>query len=323
MRPSAGGLKSALAHRPLRYREMVSCLVCDKELPEAGAIKSADRQGVAPGSFEVRVCPACGGGTTLPEASGDQLGAYYAAEYGPHERSGASGPLARATMAARLRTRLFRRLDAVASNGGGARTLLDVGAGSGDLGGVLGARGWEVVGVEPSAQACALARERGLDARQGTLETVELPAASFDAAVFHHSLEHVADPRAALTAVHRLLRPGGAVAIAVPNFDSPQRRRLGADWWALDLPRHRFHFTPEALRRALDGAGFELDWLRPTASVLGPAANAQQRLGGRMATSGPGFLAGYGLALAAYPALWAASEARGHGEFLAAIGVRR
>ena len=301
----------------------MDCLVCEHELPEPGAITSADRQGVAPGTFEVRVCPACGGGTTLPAASGDELGAFYAAEYGPHERSGASGPLARATMAARLRTRLFRRLDAVSPNGGGARSLLDVGAGSGDLGGVFDAHGWDVVGVEPSEQACALARERGLDARQGTLETVDLPAASFEAVVFHHSLEHVADPRAALAAAQRLLRPGGAVAIAVPNFDSPQRRRLGADWWALDLPRHRFHFTPEALRRALDGAGFELDWLRPTASVLGPAANAQQRLGGRMAMSGPAFLAGYGLALAAYPAFWAVSEARGQGEFLGAIGVRR
>ena len=301
---------------------MSSCLVCEQELQEAGAIRSPDRQGVAPGSFEVRVCAACGGGTTLPAATSEELGAYYATEYGPHERSGASGPLARATMAARLRTRLFRRLDAVAPNGAGARRLLDVGAGSGDLGGVLDAHGWEVVGVEPSVRACALARERGLDARQGTLETVEFPPASFDAAVFHHSLEHVADPRAALAAVHRLLRPGGAVAVAVPNFDSPQRRRLGADWWALDVPRHRFHFTPEALRRALDQAGFQLEWLRPTASVLGPAANAQQRLGGRMATSGPGFLAGYGLALAAYPAVWTAAEVRGSGEFLCAVGVR-
>jgi SAM-dependent methyltransferase len=301
----------------------VACLVCEHELPEGGAIRSADRQGVAPGSFEVRVCPDCGGGTTLPRVGGDELGAYYAAEYGPHERSGATGPLARATMAARLRTRLFRRLDALAPNGSGPRSLLDVGAGSGDLGGVLAHHGWQVVGVEPSGQACALARERGVDARQGTLDTVELQQASFDAAVFHHSLEHVAEPLPALRVVHGALRPGGTVAIAVPNFDSPQRRRLGADWWALDVPRHRFHFTPDALRRALDATGFELDWLRPTASVLGPAANAQQRRSGRMAMSGPGFLAGYGLALAAYPALWAVSEARGQGEFLCAIGVRR
>jgi SAM-dependent methyltransferase len=300
----------------------VNCLVCEQELSERPEIRSPDRQGVASGEFEVRVCPRCGGGTTLPLAPAGRLGDYYAPEYGPHAREGASGPLARATMAARVRTRLFRGLEAAVPNGDGPRRLLDVGAGSGDLGGVLAGRDWSVVGVEPSGAACELARERGVDARQGTLKTVELEREGFDAVVFHHSLEHVPDPVAALRRARKLLRPGGAVAVAVPNFDSPQRRRLGADWWALDLPRHRFHFTPEALRRALDRAGLRPGWLRPTASVLGPAANAQLRRGGAMEMTGPRFLAGYGLALAAYPALWAVAEARKQGEFLGAIAVR-
>jgi SAM-dependent methyltransferase len=300
----------------------VHCLVCETELPERAEITGPDRQGVAPGEFEVRVCPACGGGTTAPLAPAEELGGFYATKYGPHERGGASGPLARATMAARLRTRLFRGLEAAVPNGAGPRRLLDVGAGSGDLGGVLAGHGWSVTGIEPSEAACELARAQGVDARPGTLDTVELEPGSFDATVFHHSLEHVPDPVAALERARDLLRPGGAVAVAVPNFDSPQRRRLGSDWWALDLPRHRFHFTPDALRRALERAGLQPGWLRPTASVLGPAANAQQRRGGGMEMTGPRFLAGYGLALAAYPAFWAVAEARRRGEFIGAIAVR-
>jgi SAM-dependent methyltransferase len=298
------------------------CLACERPLPESGAIRTTDRQGVAQGEFEVRICSNCGGGTTLPPASAGELSGFYPREYGPHARSGASGPLARATMAARLRTRLFRGLEHAVPNGAGPRALLDVGAGSGDLGGVLASRGWRVVGVEPSPAACELARGRGVDARQGTLETVELGEDGFDAVVFHHSLEHVTDPVAALRRARDLLRPGGAVAIAVPNFGSPQARALGADWWALDVPRHRFHFTGDALATALDRAGLAPSWMRPTASVLGPAANAQQRRTGRMETSGPRFLAGYGLALAAYPVRWAMAEARGQGEFLSAIAVR-
>lgn len=279
---------------------------------------------MAPGSFEVRVCPGCGGGTTLPAAGPEELAGFYPEAYGPHSRAGASGPLARATMAARLRTRLFRRLSRRGSGAGaGAEpgAMLDVGAGSGDLAEVLRARGWSVVALEPSAAACERARARGLDVRPGTLESAELPADSFDAVVFHHSLEHVPDPVADLRRACHLLRPGGAVAIAVPNFDSPQRRRLGADWWALDVPRHRFHFSEEALRRALRQAQLEPEWLRPTASVLGPVANRQQRRRGAMRTSGPAFIAGYGAALAAYPARWAWAEARGEGEFLAALAV--
>jgi SAM-dependent methyltransferase len=301
----------------------MNCLACEHELPDRAEIRGRDRQGVAEGEFEVRVCPECGGGTTLPIVPEEVLADYYADEYGPHSRGGASGAFARATMAARLRTRLFRGLEgAVPANGAGPRRLLDVGAGSGDLGSVLADRGWSVVGVEPSAAACELARRRGLDARAGTLGTVELEPEGFDAVVFHHSLEHVAEPRAALARAAELLRPGGVVAIAVPNFDSPQRRRLGADWWALDLPRHRFHFTPDALGRALESAGLRPGWLRPTASVLGPAANAQQRRGGAMEMRGPRFLAGYGLAVAAYPIVWARDEARRQGEFIGAIAER-
>ena len=300
----------------------MSCLVCATELPGGGAIRSVDRQGVVPGTFEVRVCPSCGGGTTLPPASPEELAAFYPAAYGPHSRAGANGALARATMAARLRTRLFRRLAGRAAGGRGAPpALLDVGAGSGDLGELLRGRGWSVVCLEPSGAACELALERGLDARRGTLDSVELPEASFDAVVFHHSLEHVPDPVADLRRARGLLRPGGAVAIAVPNFDSAQRRRLGADWWALDLPRHRFHFGERSLRAALRAGGLEPEWLRPTASVLAPAANRQQRRSGRMRMSGPAFIAGYGLALAVYPARWSLAEARGAGEFLAALAV--
>ncbi len=307
---------------------MPDCLVCRQPLLEEGALRSSDPQGVAPGEFEVRVCRQCGGGTTLPLVGVEVLPSYYPSEYGPHSRTGASGPLARATMSARLRTRLFRGLnDAVQSgegrgDGAGTPRLLDVGAGSGDLGGALASRGWSVVGVEPSAAACELARERGVDARHGTLETVELEPAGYDAAVFHHSLEHVPDPVASLSRARDALRPGGAVAVAVPNFDSDQRRRLGTDWWALDVPRHRFHFTPDALRRAFGRAELDPGWLRPTASVLGPAANAQQRRTGKMETSGARFLAGYALALAAYPARWAVAEARRRGEFVGAIAVK-
>ncbi|MBM3667236.1 MAG: class I SAM-dependent methyltransferase [Actinobacteria bacterium] len=302
------------------------CLACRYELPGHGAITSEDPQGVAPGDFEVRVCPGCGGGTTLPLVGAEELAKYYPQAYGPHSRQGASGPLARAAMAARLRTRLFRRLRrVVASRGGdgGRPSLLDVGSGSGDLGSVLTGQGWRVVGLEPSAAACELARRRGVETREGTLETAELPEASFDAVVFHHSLEHVPDPVDALRAARSLLRPGGAAAIAVPNFDSRQRRRLGSNWWALDLPRHRFHFSFRALHAALERSGLESTWLRPTASVLGPAASAQQRRSGRMEMSGGRFLAGYGAALVTYPLRWALAEALGDGEFIAAIATPR
>jgi hypothetical protein len=46
------------------------------------------------------------------------------------------------------------------------------------------------------------------------------------------------------------LAPGGLLVIEVPNWACWQRRLLFRNLWsALDLPRHRQHFSPRALGR--------------------------------------------------------------------------
>ena len=64
---------------------------------------------------------------------------------------------------------------------------------------------------------------------EGTLTTADVDG-PFDAIVFQHSLEHVADPLDDLTVARELLAPGGARAVSLPNFGvlarAPLRRRL-------------------------------------------------------------------------------------------------
>jgi SAM-dependent methyltransferase len=54
-----------------------------------------------------------------------------------------------------------------------------------------------------------------------------LPDAGYDAVVASHVIEHVADPVGALREMHRVLRPGGLLAIIVPDrtttFDAPRQ----------------------------------------------------------------------------------------------------
>ena len=289
-----------------------ACNACEAELGGPGLV-TRDRQGVAGGEFEVRVCRDCGSGTTLPAVEESALGGYYGDAYGPHESGALMGRLAGAVMAARLRGRLFEPLRNTS-----AAAALDVGSGRGDLLRVLQRRGWTVTGLEPSPDAARVAEGLGVETAVGTLADAELPERTFDAAIFHHSLEHVARPVEALRAVRGLLEPGGTVFIAVPNFASRSARRRGESWWALDVPRHRTHFTPQGLEGALRRAGFRVQLLKETASVLGPAANLQERLRGSFLGSGPVFLAGYGLALGFYPLVWGVNEVLGGGEFLVA-----
>jgi hypothetical protein len=45
--------------------------------------------------------------------------------------------------------------------------------------------------------------------------------------------------------------------VGVPNLASAQAWLGGPDWYHLDVPRHRVHFTPSGIRSLLSAGGFE------------------------------------------------------------------
>ena len=46
--------------------------------------------------------------------------------------------------------------------------------------------------------------------------------------------------------------------VQLPNAASYQARLFGGNWFALDMPRHRYHFTLSLLTRLLSESGFEV-----------------------------------------------------------------
>src|SRR4051794_27105243 len=100
--------------------------------------------------------------------------------------------------------------------------VLDVGCGRGQLGAAIRELGWDVWGVENSAEACATARERlgGLveaDLHDMNAVGTALSGQTFDALVFSDVLEHVYDPRTVLEQYLKFVKPGGQVFVSVPN----------------------------------------------------------------------------------------------------------
>lgn len=300
------------------------CPACDAELEGAPAFHGTDRLHGTPGTYTVVRCRACGTGRTLPDASPAELAAFYPDEYGPYDEA-MSAPAAALSRAIRAnqRRRAFATapLDAVAGDAPGR--VVDVGCGRGDLAAGFVDRGWRATGIEPSEAACAIARERGVDARPGTLADVPLEPAAYDAAVFQHSLEHTPDPAGDLRRVHDALRPGGAALITVPNFGSWQPRRLGSRWYHLDLPRHRTHFTAAGLRTALERAGLEVERLTTSTSTVGLPATLQYRVAGRcLFPGGMGLRVAAGLCVLALPAARAIDRRAGGGDQLHAVARR-
>ena len=135
--------------------------------------------------------------------------------------------------------------------------LLDVGCATGAFLSAMRQRGWQVTGVELNPEAAQFAQShRRLDVHTGTLEEVGFEANSFDVVTMWDVFEHVLDPRKTLQEVVRILKPGGLLALSLPNPAGLEARLFGHAWAGWDRPRHLHLFTPSVLRRYLHDAGF-------------------------------------------------------------------
>src|SRR5262249_55101502 len=137
-------------------------------------------------------------------------------------------------------------------------SLLEVGCGHGNM--LLEARdrGYEIHGLEYSADATLVAnRKLGADVvRVGAIGAEPFAAGSFDVCILADVIEHVRDPARFIQDIWRLLKPGGAVFIATPSTDSWSARLLGRHWMEYK-PEHLFYFGRKTLTRLLTNAGFD------------------------------------------------------------------
>ncbi|MEM8946014.1 MAG: class I SAM-dependent methyltransferase [Planctomycetota bacterium] len=158
---------------------------------------------------------------------------------------------------------LLRRLRAYAPAG----RLLDVGCGSGDFLRVASTTGqWELTGIEPVPDAAAEARQScTATIHTSVLEEVSFEPRAFDVISMLGVLEHVHDPAETLQTAHKLLKPGGLLAIYVPNFSYLRFKDLGSicllrtgRWSDLHPQEHQFQFTQQTLKALLDSNGFDV-----------------------------------------------------------------
>lgn len=201
----------------------------------------------------VVICSRCGLGFFHPMPGPAEVREFYPSDY-----YGEPGSKFRPSIE-RLVRAVGRRHIGYLSTGlePGAR-VLDVGCGRGVVLGPLADRGFEVHGIEISADAVRGADPRAEIRIVDRLVDAGYPDDYFDEVVIWHVLEHLNDPRETVEEVGRILKPGGRLIVAVPNLSSLQARWAGAEWFHLDLPRHLYHFPLSALNQLLRNAGFEV-----------------------------------------------------------------
>ena len=119
--------------------------------------------------------------------------------------------------------------------------------------------GWNVEGLEFSAKAAERARSLGYHVCLSTIEEAETPRNTFDLIVGWMVLEHLHRPVLALQKLRRWTKKKGWLVISIPNAGSLEFRIFKDKWYALHLPNHLYHFTPETLEKVLEKGGWRLE----------------------------------------------------------------
>lgn len=183
-----------------------------------------------------------------------------------------------ALMAPSRRLRLALSDEVVSAEAaGGPLRVLDAGCGDGLLTLSLARRhpDWALLGVDLRADLLNGARERAVARSLGNVRfqpadlTKPLPEGDFDAVVSLEALHEIPDDAAALRTLAGALRPGGLLALQVPEKDWSPVLPGSTGIWREEV---RHGYGREEIAADLRAAGLEPEEMRPTYRSLAAAA---------------------------------------------------
>lgn len=225
-------------------------------------------------------CRDCGLVYRNPMEKREELRATYSSETPDRDALLALHTAQTATYRAQAR-RLVRRLDR-------RGTGIEVGSYVGAFLAAARRQRWQFEGLDVNPHTNAFARSLGFTVHDSDLEHFRTKR-TFDVVAIWNTFDQLPDPRTAVRAAFRLLRPDGVLAVRVPNGECYARLRAvsaaSADRTSvargilahnnlLTFP-YRFGFTPASLTRLLQELGFGVVDVVP--DVLVPTADEWTR----------------------------------------------
>lgn len=222
--------------------ESIHCIFCG----DVGELPYHEENG-----YKAVACAGCGLVFVTPRPSEAEMKHLYEGQETKVDLGGLIRRIEHATAEAKRALHLLRRYQPTGR-------VLEIGSGAGYFLLEASRQGFEVTGIDITRQFVEYSRGAlGLDVREGTLTSVELPPASYDIVYHRNVLSHLAYPLEAFSRMREILKPGGLVVFQTGNVaELPGERWAGTS--DLDLPDHLFHYGEPTLRLLLQRTGFDV-----------------------------------------------------------------
>lgn len=213
-----------------------------------------------PGFFKVLKCCQCGLMRTSPQPSTEEISQYYPETYSCYQGTKPikiSNSNKLILFAKKIHRRCFNfQTDYIPEMPVGS--MLEIGCATGGFMLQMENKGWQVEGLEFSPYAVTLAKSQGLNVECSAIEKSNRQTRQYDLIVGWMVLEHLHDPALALQKMKSWLKPTGKLVISVPNSASLDFKIFKQYGYALQLPTHLFHYTPQTIRFLLNRNGWQV-----------------------------------------------------------------
>jgi len=237
-----------------------SCPVCNSNAIDP--LLTVKDHSISQQHFPVWQCRTCQLRFTQDVPAENEIGPYYQSEDYVSHSDTSKGLINKLYQRVR-RITLQQKASLIKKYTGATGRILDVGAGTGAFLYTMQNSGWTVTGIEPDEGArrhAAALYDLQLQPKE-SLQSLE--PGSFEAITLWHVLEHVHQLHQYVEKLKELVKPGGKIFIAVPNYTALDAQLYGSYWAAYDVPRHLYHFSPRSMEVLLQQHGLRIVAKKP------------------------------------------------------------
>ncbi|MBD3165474.1 methyltransferase domain-containing protein [bacterium] len=139
--------------------------------------------------------------------------------------------------------------------------VLQIGCGTGEVMEKIRNWGFDVAGIDAHPKAVEIAQGLGFEVMEGRFDEGMFEEESFDVVVCRSVLEHMIEPVQMLSVMENILKPGGILALEVPNIEHVFRRGAFGGFAFY----HTTYWTAPTLRYAVSLQGLAVDSTYETA----------------------------------------------------------